>query len=291
MQDGLDLDAYFARIGYGGPAAPRIETLREIHRLHTQAIAFENLNPLMRWPVRLDTQSLQRKLVTEGRGGYCYEHNLLLKHVLERIGFRVVGLAARVLLNLPEDAVRPRTHMLLQVDIDDEIWIADVGFGGMTLTAPLRLVEQVPQATPHEPFRLTRLAGDYALQADVRGTWRTLYRFDLQAQVLPDYELTSWYLSNNPESHFVTRLIAARTGPQRRYALRDNELTVHELNGESIRRVLTSAAELSAALRDTFAIVLPQSPDLDAKLEALVRLKPDPLTPADAAAGSAAQSR
>jgi N-hydroxyarylamine O-acetyltransferase len=270
MQDELDLGAYFARIGYDGPSTPRIETLREIHRLHPQAIAFENLNPLMRWPVRLDIRSLHDKLVTQHRGGYCYEHNLLLEHVLERVGFRVAGLAARVLLNQPEDAIRPRTHMLLQVDIEDEIWIADVGFGGMTLTAPLRLVEQVPQATAHEPFRLTRLFGDYALQAEVRGAWRTLYRFDLQEQVLPDYELTSWYLSNNPESHFVQRLIAARTAPRRRYALRDNELTVHEQDRESVSRSLTSAGELRQVLRDTFGIAVPESAEVDARLAKVV---------------------
>lgn len=270
MQDDFDLAAYFERIGYGGPAVPRLETLREIHRLHPQEIAFENLNPLLRWPVLLDIRSLQHKLVTQRRGGYCYEHNLLLKHALERVGFRVAGLAARVLMNSPEDAIRPRTHMLLQVDVDDELWIADVGFGGMTLTAPLRLVEHVPQSTPHESFRLTRLGGDYALQAEVRGEWRTLYRFDLQEQVLPDYELTSWYLSNNPESHFVQRLIAARTAPQRRYALRQNELAIHELNGETVRRSLTSADALRETLSDTFGIALPRSDELDAKLVQIV---------------------
>jgi N-hydroxyarylamine O-acetyltransferase len=266
MQQEFDLTAYFERIGYGGPAVPRLETLCEIHRLHPQAIAFENLNPLMHWAVPLDIRSLQHKLVTQRRGGYCYEHNLLLKHALESIGFRVGGLAARVLMNLPEDSVRPRTHMLLQVDIEDEIWIADVGFGGMTLTAPLRLVEHVQQATPHEPFRLTRLSGDYVLQAQVRDEWRTLYRFDLQQQVLPDYELASWYLSNHPESHFVQRLIAARTAPQRRYALRQNELAIHELGGETVRRSLRSAESLREVLSATFGIALPQSDELDAKL-------------------------
>lgn len=270
MQDEFDLGAYFERIGYDGAAVPRLDTLREIHRLHPQQIAFENLNPLMHWPVPLDIRSLQQKLVTQRRGGYCYEHNLLLKHALERIGFRVAGLAARVLMNLPEDAIRPRTHMLLQVDIEDEIWIADVGFGGMTLTAPLRLVEHVPQATAHEPFRLTRLGSDYALQTEVRSEWRTLYRFDLQAQVLPDYELASWYLSNHPESHFVRSLIAARTQPQRRYALRNNELAIHELNGETVRRSLTSAAALREALSETLGIALPKSVQLDAKLAQIV---------------------
>ena len=267
MQDEFDLNAYFARIGYGGHATPQLETLREIHRLHPQAIAFENLNPLLQWPISLDLRSLQQKLVQQRRGGYCYEHNLLLKHALERIGFRVAGLAARVLMNLPEDAIRPRTHMLLQIDIEDELWIGDVGFGGMTLTAPLRLVEHVPQATPHEPFRLMRLSGDYVLQADVRSEWRTLYRFDLQEQVLPDYELTSWYLSNNPQSHFVQRLIAARTAPQRRYALRQNELAIHELNGETTRRVMKSADELREVLSGTFGIELPETEQLERKLK------------------------
>jgi N-hydroxyarylamine O-acetyltransferase len=269
MHDDFDLAAYFERIGYDGPKTARLETLCEIHRLHPQAIAFENLNPLLRWPVPLDARSLQQKLVTQRRGGYCYEHNLLLKHALESIGFKVVGLAARVLWNQPEDAIRPRTHMLLQVDIEDAIWIADVGFGGLTLTAPLRLVEHTPQATPHEPFRMTRISGDYAVQAEVRGEWRTLYRFDLQEQVLPDYEMTSWYLSNHPESHFVRRLIAARTEPGRRYALLDNELATHTLGQESMRRKVRSAEELRGALSETFRIVVPQGPEVEAKLKAI----------------------
>jgi N-hydroxyarylamine O-acetyltransferase len=266
MHNEFDLAAYFERIGYHGPKTARLETLCEIHRLHPQAIAFENLNPLLRWPVPLDAGSLQQKLVTQRRGGYCYEHNLLLKHALESIGFKVAGLAARVLWSHPPDAVRPRTHMLLQVDIEDEIWIADVGFGGLTLTAPLRLVEHTPQATPHEPFRVTRISGDYAVQAEVRGEWHTLYRFDLQEQGLPDYEVTNWYLSNHPESHFVRRLIAARTEPGRRYALLDNELAVHLLRGETVRKRLPTAKELRRVLSETLRIALPDSPELDGKL-------------------------
>ena len=266
MHDHFDLGAYFERIGYDGPKAARLEPLCAIHRLHPQAIAFENLNPLLRWPVALDTQSLQQKLVTQRRGGYCYEHNLLLKHALQSIGFKVAGLAARVLWNHSQDAIRPRTHMLLQVDIEDEIWIADVGFGGLTLTAPLRLVEHTPQSTPHEPFRVIRIDGDYAVQAEVRDVWRTLYTFDLQEQVLPDYEVTNWYLSNHPESHFVRRLIAARTEPGRRYALLDNELAVHRLGEESVRRKMKGAAELRRVLSETFRIAVPEIPEVDEKL-------------------------
>ena len=63
-------------------------------------------------------------------------------------------------------------------------YIVDVGFGGLTLTGPLRLVPDIEQATPHETFRL--LAGDrgeYVLQVLLGGAWKPLYSFDLQPQL------------------------------------------------------------------------------------------------------------
>lgn len=103
----IDLDAYFKRIGYEGVRQPTLDTLMAIQLRHTETIAFENLNSLMGWPVRLDAESLQQKLVRDGRGGYCFEHNLLLKHALDALGFRVTGLAARVLWTCRKEPCRP----------------------------------------------------------------------------------------------------------------------------------------------------------------------------------------
>jgi len=86
---GVDLAAYFRRIGYAGDTAPTLDLLRAVQLAHAQTIPFENLNPLLRWPVRLDPESLERKLVQDGRGGYCFELNTLLRHVLEELAFRV----------------------------------------------------------------------------------------------------------------------------------------------------------------------------------------------------------
>src|ERR1043165_2989243 len=107
-----DLQAYFRRIGYlDGDRAPPLETLRALHPHPTQTIAFEDLDPLSGRPVNLDLPSLERKLVHEGRGGYCFEHNLLFSHVLHELGFAVQGLAARVVWNAPEGVIRKRSHM------------------------------------------------------------------------------------------------------------------------------------------------------------------------------------
>jgi N-hydroxyarylamine O-acetyltransferase len=270
MTSGFDVDAYFERIGYRGSRSVSIETLAAIHLQHAQTIPFENLNPFLRWPVRLDAQSLQQKLVRDKRGGYCFEHNLLLSHVLNLLGFQVRGLAARVLWNVPESTVTPRGHMLLLIDLDNGRYVADVGFGGLTLTAPLRLESAIEQQTPHEPFRLMKSGDGFVMQASVAGTWRSLYRFDLQEQFLADYEVTNWYLSNHPSSHFVTGLIAARPDLDRRHVLRGNELAVHYVNGRTERRLLTSTEGLRAELEDTFRLTLPDGPEVLTALERVI---------------------
>jgi len=271
-----DLDPYFRRIGFTGPSAASLDTLRGIQLCHAQSIPFENLNPFVGWPVRLDVPSLEQKLIHEGRGGYCYEHNLLLSHALRMIGFDVRWLAARVLLGLQDGAVGGRTHMALLVTIAGTPYIVDVGFGGLTLTTPLRLAVDIEQPTPHEPCRFVASGSEYIVEARVAGQWRPLYRFGLQEQLLPDYEICNWYLSNYPQSRFVTNLVAARPDPDRRYALRNNELAVHHLDGRTERRILRTGAEVEQAMREHFHITLPEAPEVHAALARVATLNAAP---------------
>lgn len=267
----LDLDAYFDRIGYGGSRSPTLDTLRSLHLQHAQAIAFENLNPMMGWPVRIDLPSVEEKIVRGGRGGYCFEQNLLFSHVLRVLGFTVTNLAARVLWRAAsDDDVTPRTHMLLRVDLEGEPYIADVGFGGQSLTGPLRMIADVEQATPHEPFRLLAVNdGGFKLQALLGRVWKSLYRFDLQPQLEPDYEIANYYLYTHPSSHFRTSLLAARPTPDCRYGLANNFLSTHPRNGPSQRKALTSVAQVRDTLQEIFQLTLPTGPDLD---EAIARV-------------------
>lgn len=265
----IDLDAYFRRIGFTGRAAADRATLEALHRLHPQAIAFENLDPLLSVPVRLDAASLENKLVRSARGGYCYEHNLLLMHVLKALGFGVRGLGARVLWRAAEGAITARAHMLLCVDLEGRRHIADVGFGGTTPTAPLCLDSESEQRTAHEPFRLVRSGDEFVLQAGIGQSWQSLYRFDLQEQFQIDYEIASWYQCTNPNSYFTANLMAARPVPGARYALRNNEFSVHHLDGRNERRVLRTPAELRHTLSDAFGLTLPDAAGLDALLTRL----------------------
>ncbi len=265
----FDLDAYLNRIGFAGKASANLQTLQTIALRHPTAIPFENLNPLLGRPVPLDIASLQRKMVEGGRGGWCFEHNLLLGTALAAVGFHVEGLAARVHWNVPTGVVRPRSHMVLHVDLDGLPYIADAGFGGLTLSGALRLEPYVAQQTPHERVRLTPAGESLIVEVEIGGEWRPLYRFDLQRQALADYEVTNWYLCTHPDSYFVTGLVAARVQPDRRYGLRNTELSIHRRDGVTERRVLATADEIRATLEQLFGIRVPAGEDVDAALTRL----------------------
>jgi N-hydroxyarylamine O-acetyltransferase len=265
-----DLDAYFERLGYDGPAEPKLRTLQRIHALHAEKIPFENLSPFVGEPVRLDIESLQDKLLARGRGGWCFEHNILFAHMLEAIGFDVSRLAARVRWNVPPERVTARSHMLLRVRLPEGDYIADVGFGGLTLTAPLKLEPGVEQATPHEPHRITQLPAGYQLEARIAGEWNTLYTFDLAEQQLADYEVSNWYLCNHPDSQFLKGVIAARAEPSRRHALRATRYAIHFPDGRTERREIASVSEYRELLEGPLAIRLPDAPGLDERLERMI---------------------
>jgi N-hydroxyarylamine O-acetyltransferase len=265
----LDLDSYLRRIGYAGERTPTLETLRALQSLHPLSIPFENLDTLADRPVKLDLPSLQRKLVASRRGGYCFEQNLLFKHALAALGFEVTALAARVVWERPEGEVGARTHMLVLVALGGRQYVCDVGFGGLTPTAPLELTPDLEQATPHETFRVVRAGGELAVEARVRGEWKRLYRFDLQEQLDVDIEVLNHYVVSHADSPMRGRLFAARVAADRRFALGNGDFRIHHVRGASERRQIGSVDELKRLLESTFGIAAPAGDDVD---EALARV-------------------
>lgn len=259
MTDVLDLDRYFERIGFTGKAAPDLVTLTAIHAAHVNAIPFEGINPLLRRPVDLDLPSLQRKLVDSRRGGYCYEHNGVLRAALEAIGFKVTGLGGRVRWNSPPDSpLGPKTHMLLKVDLPDGPYLADAGFGACVLDAPLRLVADVEQTTAMGTYRITETDGRLWLAAKRSGGWRAMYVFDLIPQLQSDYDLGNWYTSTNPSVPFPTTLVMERVTHDRRFKLVNRHLIIEARDGEQVStRMLESASELRQVLDETFNVASP----------------------------------
>jgi N-hydroxyarylamine O-acetyltransferase len=250
----VDLDAYFARIGYHGPARADLETLRALHALHPAAIPFEAVDVLLGRGVDLAPEAVDAKLIAARRGGYCFEQNGLFRRVLTALGFEVEGLIARVLWMRPPDGSKPGlSHMALRVQIGGEPWLVDVGFGGCVLTQPLRMVMDVAQPTAHEPFRLRQVGREMLLEAELSGAWSPLYLALPDPAEDADYEAGNWWTSTHPGSLFRNHLLAARTTPQARYTLMGNRLTVRPPQGPGDQREL-DAAGIEETLAETFGL-------------------------------------
>ncbi|MDE2515657.1 MAG: arylamine N-acetyltransferase [Rhodospirillales bacterium] len=255
------LDAYFARIGYGGSTAASLATLRALHALHPAAIPFEALDPLLHRPVSLEPEALERKLIASRRGGYCFEQNAVFAAVLRALGFTLTDLAARVVWNAPPDApMTPRTHRLMLVALEGAVWLADVGFGGYLADAPLLLEAGREQATPMGRFLLREQDGAWLLSVHAGGAWRPAYRFTLEAQAPVDYEPANWFTATHPASLFRHNLLMERLTPAWRASLFNRGLTIRHADGRSEARSLDDAADLAGVLAGIFAIDPPAEP-------------------------------
>lgn len=260
MSDTVDLDRYFARVGFSGTARPDAATLVALHDAHTRAIPFESLDPLLGRPVALDVGSVAAKLIDERRGGYCFEQNVLFRAVLEAIGFDVVGLGGRVRwMSPPQAPLGPRSHMLLKVDLAEGAFLADVGFGACLLDAPLRFAVDEDQRTRLGTFRLRSFDARFALEAMQPSGWRTMYVFDLEPQLPADYEVANWFTSTHPRSPFPAHLVVERLADDRRHKLADRRHVVEGCDGAIVEeRTIEDAETLTRVLGEVFGLTPPR---------------------------------
>jgi N-hydroxyarylamine O-acetyltransferase len=243
-----DLEAYLARIGAG--ARP---SLADVHRAHATTIPFENLDPRRGVPVSLELRDLEDKIVRGRRGGYCFEHNLLLKAALENLGARVDLLLARVRVGRPSGAPRPRTHLVLRVRANGDDWHADVGFGRGTLLEPIPFGPGGPYEQSGWRFRVVEDGPELVLQTVQGGGWVDLYGFLPDPVPFIDVETSNWFTCTHPRSPFVTGLIVAtqRTDGTR-LTLSDWDglsLTEETPDGASVLPVDRSAVDALIAAR------------------------------------------
>lgn len=199
--------------------------------------------------ISIDPAAVERKIVADRRGGYCFEQNTLFAAVLRAIGFAVTPLIARVRWQVPPDVGTGRTHMVLRVDVAGRAYLVDVGFGSIGPTAPLRLDTTDAQPTPHEPRRIVPLgSGEMMHQIGFGEVWQDVYRFSLDPPPGIDFEIGNWFSCTHPTANFVRNLIVARARRDRRLSIHNREFIVRELDGRAHKSAIDSWPQLCELL-------------------------------------------
>jgi len=255
----IDVDSYFRRIGYTGSRAPTLETLQKIVFAHATAIPFENLDVLLSGVVSLNHSAVDKKILRDGRGGYCFEQNTLMMRALGALGFTVLPISSRVRVDRPPSAwACPRTHVLNLVTIEGVRWLADVGVGGLSASSVIRLDVTEEQSTPHEPRRVVLEGSVYLIQAKQGKDWKPVCDFTLEVMSAVDREVANWFTSTHPDSHFKNRLVVSRMLPHGRVNLLNHDLSFRNCQGEITSRLTISTREqLLQVLRDHFNLHFP----------------------------------
>jgi N-hydroxyarylamine O-acetyltransferase len=239
----VDLDAYFARIGWTGPRTPTPDILAGILAHHMETIPFENLDVLLGRPPRLDLPSLEAKLVGARRGGYCYEHTTLFAAALRELGFEVALHSARVILFTPRGE-SPRTHMFCSVgDV-----VLDPGFGGLAPRLP------VPRdGSAAGQHRFIRDGIDTVLVHGEQRLWVSSFERDIPI----DFEMANHFTATHPSSPFTRGLMMRAFIPGGEVRIRGRDLTITK-DGHEQKRPVADRRELRAFVVEHFGFDLPE---------------------------------
>jgi N-hydroxyarylamine O-acetyltransferase len=263
----MRLHDYLRRVGIEESLPPTADTLRRLHLAHREAFLFDNVAIQTGGTISVALDALERKFIDEGRGGYCFEHNTLFGSVLHDLGFEPVTLLGRVRRGPPERWAR--THMVLKVPADGDMWLADVGFGGIGLLEPIPLRDGTSAEQAGLTYSLRREgclwilsmrdpAQTHQHQAGSATAMMDLYEFSEDPQTAGDVEVANHFTSTHPDSVFRRTLTIQRSSRDGRVILRGDTLTRYK-HGLAVEEPIARERVRDVA-RELFGVELPERP-------------------------------
>jgi N-hydroxyarylamine O-acetyltransferase len=253
----LNVQAYLERINYNGSTAPTAETLRALQVAHLFTVPFENLSIHAGQPIVLEDDALFTKIVTNRRGGFCYEANGVFAALLRALGFDVTMLSAGV-ANGSGEFGPDFDHMALMVQLDQR-WLVDVGFGDSFLE-PLLLDEHDEQSQGRRAYQISPDGNHMILMRRDEGEeWQAQYRFTLTPHTFADYAEMCRYHQTSPDSHFTRGRICSLANEGGRITLSDLRFILTSDSGTQQgrqERTLTSEEEYAEILHEHFGVVI-----------------------------------
>ena len=281
MQSTISTD-YLNKLGFEDDFSPTLAHLKTLLSLHVQTIPFGNFSSFLGRKVSLASDQLAQKLLRSDQGGYCLEQSTLTRIALTELGYDAYNVLGRVYYQGTPISTPVRTHLVTLVRIDQQLFLYDPGFGGMTPTSILsmnRIGEA--QTTPLESFRLVEVAQSglsgevltgmkYMLQVCIHNEWINVYAIDPEQQVAhADAQVANWFISTSPESLFTQHLMLSTATTEMRITLKDRVLRTHGKGGSN-KKEFTNFDEFERTIKTVFQMNI-RDEQLQAAWEKLAR--------------------
>lgn len=233
--------------------------MAQLQAAHMRTVPFENLDIQNGTALVLDEPALFDKIVERHRGGICYELNGTFAALLRELGYTVTLVSAQVCLG--DGKLTPDfDHMALLVDIGDQRYLVDVGFGDpASFLAPLALAERGVQHAAGGRYQLT-LEGDHYTVAkltmvDGAQVSKPMYRFATTPRALGDFVPQSHFHQESMDAPFRRKVFCSMANTDGRATIHGDALTViRDEVGTTTQ--LAGPEEVARAIEQYFALKL-----------------------------------
>lgn len=248
----IDIDKYLLRLKCNRERVPNLKYLKTLHKAHLLHIPFENLDIHMGNQIILDIKKIYDKVVLRKRGGFCYELNGLFYHLLSHLDFSCHLISARVynqgVLGLPFD------HAAILVYFEDQVYLADVGFGELFLE-PKLLKPGAVQMDYTKYFKIDKTIDDEYIVSMSHNSfdYEAKYLFTTVERQYIEFIDMCEYHQTNEKSHFTKKKMITRASPKGRITLTDSKLTTI-LGGKKKEQNILNFDEFQVKLIQHFGI-------------------------------------
>ena len=224
----MNTTLYLERIGLTPKdVSHTYEFLKTLQQNHICSVPYENLDILNNKPIDLSKEALFEKIVTNHRGGYCFELNGAMAHLLTELGFATKCYFARFLKG--EKDIPVRRHRVVVTECEGKRYVVEVGIGIEAPRAPLVLEEETEQECTNGIFKFSRDAFlGWVLQEKVGEDWMPYYSFTEEEQLDIDFIHPSFYCEKHPASPFNKSPMVSIKTPNGRRAINDHDYKVFE---------------------------------------------------------------
>ena len=249
-------DKYLERIGYEDEVKPDRECLEKLMECQLCSIPFENLESFEEGKVpSLESSDIYEKIVVRKRGGYCFELNKLFYELLDKLGFRVMPVAVRILWK--KEKLPPMLHRATTVTLDDGIYYCDVGYGGPGPKKPVKLEDGIHRERDGE-FRITmkpvNTNGEVLVERKKDREFFPILRFSLIPALEADFETMNYYCAKAPNVLFTQKRVVSICEPDGSVALTGDVLTIQREDGSIETKISESEETVRMWMRFYFGL-------------------------------------
>lgn len=247
---------YLEALELSTPKEPNLSFLNAFTMRHIERFTFNNLAVLLCQDIPLDLSAVFNKVVLRGMGGYCFEQNKLAYEALSHWGFNVRLLLARVINN--NERPVPRTHRITLVELNNQRYLADVGFGAACPIIPISLDNPLPQQAGFEHYQIQKNDhNEYELwQCNEDGPF-LLYRFDLAQYTDADCELGHFYSHKHPNAAFKNNLVVSKKTSASAISIANQRLKYSSTSSTNVE-LIESSKSLFEILTNLFQLQVEQ---------------------------------